>query len=226
MGGIHPRIKRPVGRRLALAASALMHPVRVTMTTVTETADTAGSSQGSSNDSNVLSSPVSTPPLSTPLSGPTIAGCTLRTTDTNPTKGNGGNGANGANGANGGNGGNGGDGSDMGNGGNNKMTTLDVHFDQSALQPWGDAVMVRGGIDMNMSGWTGVDSLHAMVCVEPSKMPPPPPAHPLTCEDRCAESGHCCTGLVSADQQPSCAMGCAIGEQAGSLQVGERQHSV
>ena len=215
MGGIHPRIKRPVGRRLALAASALMHPVQVTMTTVTATADTGGSSHGSSHGSNVLSTPVSTPvstPLSTPLSGPTIAGCTLLTTDPNPTKGSGGNDANGGNGGNGG---------DMGNDGNNKVTTLDVLFDQSALQPWGDAVMVRGGIDMNMSGWTGVDSLHAMVCVEPSKMPSPPPSHPLTCEDRCAESGHCCTGLVSADQQPSCAMGCAIGEQAGSLQVGE-----
>ena len=26
MGGIHPRLKRPVGRRLAVAAAALLHP--------------------------------------------------------------------------------------------------------------------------------------------------------------------------------------------------------
>jgi len=34
---------------------------------------------------------------------------------------------------------------------------------------------------------------------------------PVTCEDKCKEAGHCCTGTVSSFNKPSCAMGCILG---------------
>ena len=39
-----------------------------------------------------------------------------------------------------------------------------------------------------------------------------------TCEEKCAENGHCCVGDTSADQRPSCAMGCLIAEKSPTLE--------
>lgn len=139
MDGIHPRLKRPVGRRLAIAAASLMHP-----------------------GSNEL-----------PFTGPTIDGCTL----------------------------------DM------SAKQLLLQFNSSMLAK--DSILIQS-FNTNMSQWSGVDSLGAMVCAAP--LPQPPPIKPLSCEEKCAASGHCCSGLVSSDQQPSCAMGCAIGQTGATLE--------
>ena len=94
MGGIHPRLKRPVGRRLALAAMAQLYP------TVTDPTTTGAAS------------------------ALTIAGCGV-TAD---------------------------------------AQALVLHFNSTLLGK--DAVLVQP-FDTNMSGWSGVDSLGAMVCAAP-----------------------------------------------------------
>ncbi len=44
-----------------------------------------------------------------------------------------------------------------------------------------------------------------------SKWPTAAPATPPpSCEDQCKAEGHCCEGMVSSYQHPSCAMGCAM----------------
>lgn len=39
----------------------------------------------------------------------------------------------------------------------------------------------------------------------------------LSCLEKCAQAGHCCTGDVSSFQHPSCAMGCSVSKHVGSL---------
>jgi len=63
MGGIHPRLKRPVGRRLAVAAASMMHATAA-----------AGGAAGGGGD-------VSASAL--PLTGPTIAGCSYGSSTAN-----------------------------------------------------------------------------------------------------------------------------------------------
>jgi len=65
MGGIHPRLKRPVGRRLAVAAASMMHA----------TAAAAGGAAGDGGGD------VSASAL--PLTGPTIAGCSYGSSTAN-----------------------------------------------------------------------------------------------------------------------------------------------
>lgn len=55
MGGIHPRLKRPVGRRLAVAAASIMHQ------------------RANSNEDGTE---MTTNTIGVPFTGPTIAGCT------------------------------------------------------------------------------------------------------------------------------------------------------
>jgi hypothetical protein len=64
MGGIHPRLKRPVGRRLAVAAASMMHA----------TAAAAGAAGDGGGD--VFASAL-------PLTGPTIAGCSYGSSTAN-----------------------------------------------------------------------------------------------------------------------------------------------
>lgn len=40
---------------------------------------------------------------------------------------------------------------------------------------------------------------------------------PKTCGDGCIAAGHCCTGLESSWQHPSCAMGCALGRESATI---------
>jgi len=146
MGGIHPRLKRPVGRRLAVAAAALLQH--------------AG----------------------TPVTGPTIAGCQLS-------------------------------GGGSSHDDNDGKKTLTLTFNSTLLGV--DSILVQP-FNTNMSQWSGVDSLGAMVCA--SALPSARVGDAaMTCEDKCHASGHCCTGLVSCDQQPSCAQGCAIATVTPSL---------
>eukprot|EP00658_Telonema_sp_P-2_P085306 TRINITY_DN9700_c0_g1_i1.p1 TRINITY_DN9700_c0_g1~~TRINITY_DN9700_c0_g1_i1.p1 ORF type:complete len:811 (+),score=166.33 TRINITY_DN9700_c0_g1_i1:197-2629(+) len=44
------------------------------------------------------------------------------------------------------------------------------------------------------------------------------PATNLSCEAGCEHAGHCCTGLVSSYNHPSCAMGCALAEQTAKVE--------
>jgi hypothetical protein len=63
MGGIHPRLKRPVGRRLAVAAASMMHA-------------TAAASGAAGGGGDVSASAL-------PLTGPTIAGCSYGSSTAN-----------------------------------------------------------------------------------------------------------------------------------------------
>lgn len=154
MGGIHPRLKRPVGRRLAVAAAALLKGEVMT--------------------------------------GPTIVGCTSRSAS----------------------------------GSSKSPSSFTIHFNASLLA--GDSISIAtkrdgsGTFDLNFSAWSHADSLGAMACFAPPPPPPPSPT-PLTCEQKCSASGHCCTGLSSADQQPSCAQGCAIAALAHSTEECKRE---
>lgn len=42
------------------------------------------------------------------------------------------------------------------------------------------------------------------------------------CQDKCNAQGHCCVGLSSGCQHPSCAMGCAIGQKSESVSSCEK----
>ena len=42
--------------------------------------------------------------------------------------------------------------------------------------------------------------------------------HGETCAEKCAVNGHCCIGTTSADQRPSCAMGCLIALKKPTLE--------
>ena len=149
MGGIHPRLKRPVGRRLALAAMAQLHPA-------------------------AMAAAAAAPSL-------TIAGCGVVA---------------GAAGA-----------ADAAN-----ELHLVLRFNSTLLGK--DTVLVQDGFETNMTKWAGVDSLGAMVCAAAAAPPPPAAVHaaPLNCTQQCVAAGHCCVGLGSGDQQPSCAQGCAMAE--------------
>lgn len=133
-GGIHPRLKRPVGARLASAAVAQMYPA-----------------------------------LGLAVSGPTISGCQL--------------------------------GSD----------TLTLRFNSTLLGK--DTIMVQK-FETNMSKWSGVDSSGLMVCAAV----PSGGGTNVSCDKKCAESGHCCLGLESCNQQPSCSQGCALAGATSSLE--------
>eukprot|EP00937_MAST-01D_sp_MAST-1D-sp2_P001328 g1328.t1 len=155
MGGIHPRLKRPVGRRLALAGLAQM-----LKRDRRDNAAAAGALAALGAET-----------------GPTIAGCRR---------------------ARGGGGGAEDDDDDR----------IDITFNASLLGA--DAVLLQPGFETNASAWAGVDSLGAMVCASPAPAPGPAPA--INCTQQCVAAGHCCVGLHSGDQQPSCAQGCAMAE--------------
>ena len=123
MSGIHPRLKRPVGHRLAVAAVSLLHGGK-------------------------------------PLTGPTIAGCVVAA----------------------------------------KSSTLTLKFNLSLLGD--DSVQVQpfvnaDGTDANnMSTWTGVDSLTAMVCGSAPTAPAPPKG--MSCQQKCEAGAWRISALGSA----------------------------
>lgn len=75
--------------------------------------------------------------------------------------------------------------------------------------------------------YEGIDQPpHCDEVLTPPPLPPaPPPApapkcqapHPLTCEEKCVEDGHCCVGSTSSYQTTSCAQGCIVAKQVNSV---------
>ena len=80
----------------------------------------------------------------------------------------------------------------------NGTGSLTLQFNLTLLGT--DDVVVRQ-FNNDMSSWSGVDSLTAMIC---ASTPPPAPNGSLSCQSKCEAAGHCATGLISCDQLPSC----------------------
>lgn len=163
-----PRLKRPVGRRLAVAAASLLH-------------QRAPSSDGNINGTIVATADV-------PLTGPTIAGCAYSSKRQTGT------------------------GTERTGYADVAAQSLTLKFNKTLLA--GDTVQVQE-FNTNMTTWSGVDSLTLMVC---GSAAPPAPGPPMTCAEKCEAAGHCSVGLVSCDQQPSCAQGCEVAAAGATLE--------